>query len=213
MRFVFFIAVSLALSASVMPAGAQPAPPARADVSPSRLWLEAALWLGPYTWIARSTWVSTGSEPEPDEVQQQRWTMIGGAVGFSVGARVAKHAALGSTLRFGLAAAIDASWQQRVDVGYSFSPEFSVLIAQQRTRGVRLLMSGGPGILVSPNTLSLGLSTGLELGYAFPVGRHAIALGAGCDLFYGGLPGPSDQGYYKNRDYLIMPGVTLRYVL
>jgi hypothetical protein len=69
------------------------------------------------------------------------------------------------------------------------------------------------GLLVDTYATTAGPAAGLELGYAFPAGQHAFAVGFGADFVMGLSRGDGDHGYYKDRDYLLMPEVSLRFLL
>jgi hypothetical protein len=201
----------LVLATSATVGRAQTLPAASPGRLPS-LWSEAALSLGPYVWHATSTYVST-DEPEPARHQERTWTMLGGAIGISLGGWLGEHIALGGTLRIGLAAAVEPSELLKVSPAPFFAFQACALFSQQQKHGWRLLLSGGVGALLSRGTAPFGPAAGFELGYAFSVQAHVVTLGLGGDLMVGFASNEGEYGRYEDRDLLVMPGASVRLAL
>jgi hypothetical protein len=194
----------------------------KAPVPRSALWLEPELSLGPYHWRATSRYTSFDAEERSPEMKHAFGvTRLGGAAGLTLGRWLGDHIAVGATVRTLVVEGAEAL-ARRTQLQSIIEAELSVLVAEQRTRGVRARLSAGGGALATElsaeallelSGLPVGPAAGVELGYAFPVGRHAFVLGLGLEFSMVSSQSDGDHGTYHDRNYVWMPGATTRFVL
>jgi hypothetical protein len=221
MRPAIVLAALLVFGLSSQVVRAEDAPPHQAPVARRVLWLEPELSFGPYHWRATSRYTFFETEERTSDMRHAfDATRLGAAAGLTLGRWLTDHVALGATIRTVVVEGAMAV-ARRTQVQSIVAAELSVLVAEDRTSGMRARLSAGGALAqlfsaeaaLELSGLPMGPAAGMELGYAFPLGSHAFALGLGLDFFTGSSHSDGDHGTFHDRDYVWMPGVTTRFVL